>query len=147
MKFSTRSANNNDFEFLFELKKVAEFEAIKAIFGWDDEIQREIHHDEWSEERPTIIEISGNEIGSFLLQNKGDYFYFCRFFLLPDFHGKGIGSKILSQCLDIADSERKSIKLCYLQGNRVGELYHKFGFKVISKDAQFVYMQRQSTCL
>lgn len=142
MKFSTRSAKDNDYEFLFELKKSAEFEPIKAIFGWDEEIQREIHHDEWGDERPTIIEISGEAIGSFLLQNKIDHFYFCRFFLLPEFHGKGIGSKILKQCLDIADSEKKSIKLCYLQGNRVGSLYHKFGFKVTSKDARFINMQR-----
>ena len=142
MKFSTRSAKDNDYEFLFELKKSAEFEPIKAIFGWNEEIQREIHHDEWGDERPTIIEISGKPIGSFLLQNEIDHFYFCRFFLLPGLQGKGIGSQVLEHCLNIADGEKKPINLCYLQGNRVGGLYSKFGFKVISQDAQFVYMQR-----
>ena len=147
MKFSTRSAKDSDFEFLFELKKAAEFEPIKAVFGWDDKIQREMHQDEWDEEKPTIIEMSGEAIGSYLLQNKGDHFYFCRFFLLPSFHGKGIGSQVLSQCLKFADSENKPVKLCYLQGNRVGGLYRKFGFQVTSEDAQFVHMNRVRMCL
>ncbi|TOF67966.1 GNAT family N-acetyltransferase, partial [Vibrio parahaemolyticus] len=32
------------------------------------------------------------------------------------------------------------IQLCYLQGNRVGQLYKKFGFEVTRQDEQFVHM-------
>jgi len=56
MNYSTRSAQSSDYEFLFELKKAAEFEPIKAVFGWDEQIQRDIHAEEWAEERPEIIE-------------------------------------------------------------------------------------------
>ncbi|EOG7766890.1 N-acetyltransferase, partial [Vibrio parahaemolyticus] len=55
--YETRKAENSDYEFLFELKKSAEFEPIKAVFGWDESVQREIHHNEWVEEKPTIIEV------------------------------------------------------------------------------------------
>jgi len=82
-----------------------------------------------------------------LFQNKGDHFYFCRFFLLPNFHGKGIGSQVLSQCLEFADNENKPVKLCYLQGNRVGGLYRKFGFQVTSENTQFIHMNRVRMCL
>jgi len=142
LNFSTRAAQEGDVEFLFELKKQAEFGAINAIFGWNEQLQRNMHQDEWAEERPTIIEASGDAVGSFLLQKKEEHFYFCRFFLLPAYQGRGIGSEILSHCLKIADSEGRAIKLCYLQGNRVGGLYRTFGFKVTSEDAQFVFMQR-----
>ncbi len=36
--FTTRQAKNTDYNFLFELKKAAEYEPIKAIFGWDETI-------------------------------------------------------------------------------------------------------------
>ena len=142
MTFSTRLAQNSDFEFLFELKKAAEFELIKSVFGWDEEFQRKMHKNEWNEARPSIVEISEEAVGSYLLQDKGDHFYFCRFFLLPAFHGKGIGSQILNQCLAFADEQQKPIKLSYLQGSRVGRLYRRFGFEVVAEDAQFVHMER-----
>ena len=142
MTFSTRLAQNSDFEFLFELKKEAEFELIKSVFGWDEKFQRGMHENECNQARPKVVEISGKAVGSYLLEDKGDHFYFCRFFLLPAFHGKGIGSQILNQCLVFTDKQQKPVKLCYLQGSRVGRLYRRFGFEVVAEDAQFVYMER-----
>ncbi|TOQ64848.1 GNAT family N-acetyltransferase, partial [Vibrio parahaemolyticus] len=37
--FVTRQAEVEDYDFLFHLKKVAEYEPIKAIFGWDENVQ------------------------------------------------------------------------------------------------------------
>ena len=81
-------------------------------------------------------------MGSYLLEDKSDHFYFCRFFLFPSIQGKGIGSQILNQCLAFADEQQKPIKLSYLQGSRVSRLYRRFGFEVVAEDAQFVYMER-----
>jgi len=147
LKLSNRLARDSDFEFLFELKKAAEFELIKSVFGWDEEFQRNMHENEWNEAQPRIVEISGEAVGSYLLQDIGDHFYFCRFFLLPAFHGKGIGSQILNQCLELADSEQKLVKLCYLKGSRVGSLYQRFGFQITAEDTQFVHMERIPMCL
>ncbi len=140
--FDFRPATLGDFDFLFSLKKNAEYEAIKAVFGWDEEVQQRIHHEEWQEDQPTIVTVGGQPAGSFLLQDKGEHLYFCRFFLLARYHGKGIGSKILQYCIELADAQRKPIQLCYLQGNRVGSLYQRFGFQFTSEDNAFVYMKR-----
>ena len=48
LKYSTRPAQSSDYAFLFELKKAAEFEPIKAVFGWDEQVQRDIHAEEWA---------------------------------------------------------------------------------------------------
>ncbi|MGF1894673.1 GNAT family N-acetyltransferase, partial [Vibrio campbellii] len=93
--YETRKAENSDYEFLFELKKAAEFEPIKAVFGWDESVQREIHNNEWVEEKPTIIEVDGVTVGSYLVQYHSENLYFGRFFLLPEHQGKGIGSQVL----------------------------------------------------
>ena len=76
LKYSIRPAQSSDYEFLFELKKAAEFEPIKVVFGWDEQVQRDIHADEWAEERPEIIEYQNKAIGSVLLQDKGKHVFF-----------------------------------------------------------------------
>ncbi|EGQ9294202.1 N-acetyltransferase, partial [Vibrio vulnificus] len=79
MSYKEREATVDDYEFLFELKKLAEFDAIKSVFGWDESLQWKLHLAEWNEAKPAIIEISGKRAGSYLLQNKGDSLYFGRF--------------------------------------------------------------------
>lgn len=138
--YEIRKADNSDYEFLFKLKKSAEYEPIKVVFGWDENAQREIHLNEWEEEKPTIIEIDGVAVGSYLVQTHSEYLYFGRFFLLPEYQGKGIGSKVLKTVIELADLKSLPIKLCYLQGNRVGQLYKRLGFSVIGQDEQFVHM-------
>ncbi|MDA0119184.1 GNAT family N-acetyltransferase [Vibrio sp. T11.5] len=143
MDFDFRPATPGDFDFLFSLKKNAEYDAIKAVFGWNEQVQQRIHLEEWQEDQPSIVTVNGQPIGSFLLQDKGEHFYFCRFFLLTQYHGKGMGSKILQYCIELADAKRKSIQLCYLQGNQVGRLYQRFGFHITGEDNAFIYMKRE----
>lgn len=138
--FTTRPAVSDDYEFLFDLKKVAELGPITAIFGWDEELQKEMHQQEWLEAKPTIIEVDGERVGSYLVEEQDDQFYFGRFFLLPRCQGQGIGSAILDRICTHAGQQDRPIGLCYLQGNRVGELYARFGFQITTQDHQFVHM-------
>ncbi len=39
--FEVREAIDEDYEFLFELKKAAEYEPVKAVFGWDENVQKQ----------------------------------------------------------------------------------------------------------
>lgn len=43
---TTRDATAADFEFLYQLKKKAEYDAVEAVFGWDEVTQRAIHQQE-----------------------------------------------------------------------------------------------------
>ncbi|EGQ9886432.1 TPA: GNAT family N-acetyltransferase [Vibrio parahaemolyticus] len=138
--FEVREAIDEDYEFLFELKKAAEYEPVKAVFGWEENVQQEIHRNEWNEAKPTIIEIEGAPVGSCLVQAHPEHLYFGRFFLLPACQGKGIGSQVLKTVIQLANEKSLPIQLCYLQGNRVGQLYERFGFEVASQDEQFVHM-------
>jgi len=65
-----------------------------------------MYYDEWNEDKPTIIEYLKQPIGRFLLQRRGDCFYFCCFFLMPECQGRGIGSHILRDCIEMADNEK-----------------------------------------
>lgn len=141
MNITYRSATSEDYQFTFELKKVAEMDAITAVFGWDEDLQQELHRQEWNSGLPTIICLDGKPIGTYLLESKHDTLFFSRFFILPAFQGMGIGSQILQTIIKVSQQTHSPCKLCYRQGNRVGELYKRFGFIDYETDDVFVHMQ------
>lgn len=143
IKTTQRRAESQDYEFLFALKKSAEYAAVEAVFGWDEKVQRAIHRQEWQDAKPKIIEWQSQSIGSFLVTEHSEHLYFGRFFLMPEFHSMGIGGNILNSVTRQADEINKPIKLCYLNGNRVSNLYSRHGFEEVHRDAQFVTMIRK----
>ncbi|WP_339387277.1 GNAT family N-acetyltransferase [Vibrio caribbeanicus] len=142
--YRLRLARERDFDFCFELKKAAEFEPIQNVFGWDEDTQKSLHTREWLTAKPTIIEIKERPVGSFLIEKKATHWYFGRFFLLPELQGQGVGSQILQEVTNKADKVAMPIHLSYLQTNRVGNLYLRFGFLAVASDEQFMHMVRKS---
>ncbi|WP_336510292.1 GNAT family N-acetyltransferase [Photobacterium arenosum] len=140
--------------FVFKLKKAAEREAVTQIFGWDETLQYQLHLSEWQDCKPLVILMDGTPIGSVLLemitpechsnteQDSRDLpqSYFSRFFLLPQWQGRGIGSAVLRAVIAWSDKAHRPCCLTYLQGNPVSGLYRRFGFDKITEDSQFVTM-------
>ena len=140
-------ARDNNYEWVFELKKATEKDYIRAIFGWDEEVQREFHKRAWLQEKPTIISLGNAKIGTYLLQERGYGYYFARFLILPEHQGRGIGSRVLSAVTKELDREHTACRLGYLQSNpRVSELHKRFGFVIHKEDSAFVYVQRGHGC-
>lgn len=93
MKLSYRPATDADYLFAFELKKATEQDLVTRNFGWDEELQWELHRQEWKSGLPTIICIDDQPVGTYMLHDKNDTLYFSRFFILPDYQGQGVGAK------------------------------------------------------
>lgn len=146
INYSTREAVESDYEFLFELKKITEKQAIANVFGWDETIQLQIHQQEWEQAKPLIIMVDGEDVGSVLIEQRSDEIYFGRFFILPSYQGQGLGSAVMQNVIEMSQKQQLPISLLYLQGNRVGALYRRHGFEVTSETEQFVYMQRPVSC-
>lgn len=139
--------------FAFALKKAAEREAVTRIFGWDEPLQYQLHLREWQACKPSLILFEGKAIGSVLLESVEVIaeeseaversLHFSRFFLMPEWQGRGIGSAVLAGVMTLADAEGLPCQLQYLVGNPVAALYCRFGFEEASRDSQFVTMIRQ----
>lgn len=93
INYSTREAVESDYEFLFELKKITEKQAIANVFGWDEAIQWQIHKQEWEQAKPLIIKVDGEDVGSVLIEQRSDEIYFGRFFILPSYQGRGLAAR------------------------------------------------------
>ncbi len=130
-------------EFSYQVKKAAEGDYITQIWGWDEKVQREYHTRQWEEERPSIITYRSQPIGTIYINKNDNSIKIGQFFILPEYHNKGIGSYILRGILESADRAGITAKLTYLYNNPAASLYARMGFKIIDKKDEFIHTERQ----
>ena len=137
------SADETYREFSYQVKKEAEGEYITHMFGWDEEIQRDFHAKAWQEQRPDIITYDGKVIGTIAIIESEDCIEIGQFFILRDYQNKGIGTHLLKDILNKADSLCKNVKLKFLKNNPVKSLYVRNGFRVVDTSDILHYMERK----
>ncbi len=133
------------FEFALAAKKVALGPYIVERWGWDDEFQRGVHRQRFSE-KPFFRIVRGERaLGTLSVMQAADHIRFGEFYLFPDVQRQGLGSRILGHCLSIADQARLPVRLEHLKWNPVGSLYRRHGFCVVGETEIHVLMERLPT--
>lgn len=130
-------------EFSYQVKKAAEGEYITAMFGWNENVQRDFHTEAWQRQKPDIITYGGKPIGTIAAIEGEDCIEIGQFFILPDYQKKGIGKYLLKSILDKADQSGKDVTLRFLKNNPVKFLYARNGFRVVRTDESLYYVERK----
>ena len=136
-------ASDDDYEFAYQVKKVAEGDLVRTVFGWDEAVQRDFHEREWTERRPGIIRLEDTSVGTVDVREADGCVDIGRFFILPEYQNKGIGSSILRQVTERADQGGLVTSLAFLKGNRAEALYRRHGFRLVRRTPTHVYMKRR----
>lgn len=143
MKPSLRPASESDCEFAFLAKKDAMGHHISARWGWDEEYQRSIHEQRWSEKPWHIVMLGEEPIGTVSIHEQPEFIRLGEFYLLGAFRRRGLGTSILTEFLARCDASRRIVKLEYLKWNPVGSLYERHGFKVVAENDIHYFMVRE----
>lgn len=137
-------ADESYYEFFFNLKKAAMGPYVKKIWGWDDAFQREKLAEEWPQETELqIILYDQQPTGSILVKHETGHFHIGRFYLLPEYQNKGIGSYILNNELKKADRKKLKTTLAVLKVNPAIALYKRHGFCINGMNELQYLMERQ----
>ena len=139
----TIPADESHYDFLFQLKKAAMGPYVKQIWGWDEKIQQKHHAADWQEQRPGIILYGNQPIGSILVTSEDNHNHVGRFYILPEFQNKGIGTHILKDVLVKADKAKQSTTLAVLRINPAISLYKRHGFTVMGSNEHQYLMERK----
>ena len=120
----------NYYDFVYNLKKNAYMKYVEEIRGWNEDAQKEYFKKfiDTYKENIYIIQINGKDIGFYndeYLEN-GDY-EVGNICIIPEYQGKGIGTKILKDILEL--HKDKNIHIQYFKQNPVGNLYKRLGFE------------------
>lgn len=138
----TRLCPNKDFELSFAIKRQAMEATIARKWPWDDNYQREIHQLRLCEKPFYFIHRNTSIIGTLSFAPYDTYVRFGEFYLYPALHGQGIGTRILTHCLNLADKAFLPVRLEYLKWNPVGSLYKRYGFRFTGESDIHWFMER-----
>jgi GNAT superfamily N-acetyltransferase len=141
-RVSLRSAGDSDRSFGFEVKKAAMRPYIEPIWGWDEVFQVEFHRADWAKQRPRIITLDGQDIGTMEVVRTDAEFHLGEFYLFPAYQRQGIGLHLLTALLREADAAQVPIRLEVIKINPVKSLYLRCGFVRTGETKTHYLMER-----
>jgi ribosomal protein S18 acetylase RimI-like enzyme len=114
---------------------------IEQTSGWDDGLQRAWFDENLGLRWSKIIVVTGDDAGMLLVRKLEDTVQIARIQLMPAFQGRGIGSTVVRDVLDMARADGKSAALDVLKVNPARRLYERLGFGKIGQTETHVLMQ------
>jgi len=129
-----RPATLADSEFCFQLHKAAMGDYITAIWGWDEQRQRDFHARSFNPDRWQIITADGTDIGMIDVEYRPAEIYLSRIEIHPKYQGDGIGTRIISALIDEAGRNGQDLVLDVLTVNhRAQALYQRLGMTEVAR--------------
>ena len=107
---------------------------LAAIWGWDEQVQREFHARAFNPARWQIITADGTDIGMIDVEYRPAEIYLSRIEIHPDYQGRGIGTRLISALLDEAQDKGQYLILDVLAVNhRAQALYQRLGMTEVAR--------------
>ncbi len=129
-----RAATPGDSEFCFQLHKAAMGGYITAIWGWDEQRQRDFHARSFDPGRWQIITAEGTDIGMLDVDYRPAEIYLSRIEIHPSHQGRGIGAALISALIDEAERNGQDLVLDVLAVNhRAQALYRRLGMTEVAR--------------
>ena len=129
-----RPAEPADSEFCFQLHKAAMGDYITAIWGWDEQRQRDFHARSFNPGRWQIITAAGTDIGMIDVEYRPAEIYLSRIEIHPSHQGDGIGTRLISALIDEARQNDQDLVLDVLTVNhRAHALYQRLGMTEVAR--------------
>ncbi len=141
-----RPATPADSEYCFHLHKAAMGTYVTAVWGWDDQTQRDLHARAFTPDRWQIITAGSTAIGMLHVEHQPTKIYLSRIELHPDHQGHGIGSWLIRSLLHQARQDGRDLDLDVLAVNeRARSLYRRLGLHEVTRHSENGIKIRMST--
>jgi ribosomal protein S18 acetylase RimI-like enzyme len=129
-----RPATPADSEFCYQLHQAAMGDYIAAIWGWDEQVQRDFHTQAFNPGRWQIITADGADAGMLDVEYRPGEIYLSRIEICPDHQGHRIGTRLISALIDEARQKGQDLVLDVLTVNhRAQALYQRLDMTEVAR--------------
>lgn len=143
MTVDLRPATDQDYDWLFELKRASMMEYVEKIFGWDEKFQSDLFRRNFQPEAISIVTVEGCDAGMVETEETPTHLFLKRIEILPEFQRKGIGTRIISKLVADARAASLPTRLRVFKVNPARNLYRRLGFRVVGETALHLQMETQ----
>lgn len=143
MIYELRTITEQDYDFIYQVKKDAYKKYVEINFGgWDEEQQQEFFKKfiETYKEGAYIITFNGMDIGFYNESQTDSIYEIGNICIIPEYQNQGIGTAILQDVIE--KHADKEIRLQYFKQNPVGRLYERQGFEPCGETAYHYQMKK-----
>ena len=106
-----------DSEFVFATKKKAFREYVEQVSDWHESHQRALHNTRFASHDFRIIGFRGTDVGYFVTASTSEAVTLHQLFILPEYHGRRIGSACMTRIINEVSIEHKPVMLRVLKIN------------------------------
>ena len=139
--YSFRQATMDDYEFLYTLHVQALRPYVEKLWGWEETWQREYFERKFDPKNRQIIQIEGQDAGVLVIQLCEGQTYIALIEILPEFHGRGVGTAIIKDLCNQAHKRNDVVTLHVLRSNvPARRLYERLGFEVTREEEYRIKM-------
>lgn len=143
MQLTRRPADTSDTEFARDAHHRAYRDLVERQFGsWDREEQDGFFDRNWARGGFEVLLCDDTPCGYVAVEQRTDDIYLRELVILPEFQNQGIGSAVLAETFDLADSQHIPVRLQVLHENRARVLYERLGFTETSRTSTHVLLER-----
>ncbi|MFM5072118.1 GNAT family N-acetyltransferase [Aeromonas hydrophila] len=137
----------SEFEQRFAAVKEGIFPYVEAVFGWDDEMQRERLTSEYEPHWFSWIQAGSERVGLLCCKPYDGALHIHLLIIFPRYQGRQLGSAVMDRLHREAASEgRHRVTLSSFSANqRAIEFYRRLGYQVAVEEPAFVSLSRPVT--
>lgn len=142
MNYKLRNCTLKDLDFLLELKRLGIKWYVDKLYGWDDEVQKQILLNQMKDKLDfmKVIVVNGRDVGISIFCEYDEYYEVDLIIIHPDFQNKGIAGAVLRQHIKTAQDNKKRIIIKTYKENPAQKLYVRVGFNVYKTDDTHIYL-------
>lgn len=142
MEITKRPALDADTDFARSVHHQAYRNVSERQYGpWDERAQDEFFAGDWVPAAFEIILCDGVPCGYACVEDRADDIHVRELVILPQFQGRGIGTRMLMDIIARAEARRVPVRLGTHHANRAAGLYRRLGFREFDRTATHVLME------
>jgi ribosomal protein S18 acetylase RimI-like enzyme len=142
VNLSFRQATDDDYEYLYRLNEATMRTYAEQTYGpWDETLNRRIFAERFRPATTQILVVDGQDAGMLEVLPTETGIHLANIRVAPEYQGRGIGTRLVSEVLRDAHGRGLSVTLGVLKVNPARRLYERLGFVVVEESEQRYRME------